>query len=119
MKHFQHTITYLFLLASALAMGQSDTLESACDTTVFGHHYTIKRLAPDGRVVAFGNRDAKARMHGYWCFLHEDAKDRHQGRYKRERRTGHWWLGVHLYVTYDGKGQIKRMEKACLGCPIF
>jgi hypothetical protein len=119
MKLFRYSITCLSLLVSAWVIGQSDTLEIACDTAVFGHQYTVERIAPDGGIIAFGNRDTKGRMHGYWCFLHEDEKQRHWGRYKRDRRTGHWWFGVHLYVTYDGKGQIKRMEMACLGCPIF
>jgi len=94
-------------------------MEIACDTTVFGQRYMLKRVAADGNIVAFGNRDARARMHGYWCFLRGDADSRHQGKYKHDRRTGHWWFGTRLYVTYDHKGEIKRMEKACLGCPPF
>ncbi|MEO8066174.1 MAG: hypothetical protein ABI599_00635 [Flavobacteriales bacterium] len=107
------------LLTIGMAFGQPDMLESSCDTTVFGQHYTRCIKDAEGRYIEFGNRNEKGQRHGWWCELRGDATEHADGEYRNDRRIGNWWMGRHEIWKYNRKGEIISKGKACRACPIF
>ncbi|MBK7381985.1 MAG: hypothetical protein IPI81_01420 [Flavobacteriales bacterium] len=118
---FQSRIILISVLIAATmnANAQSDTTEFACDTTVFGHHYTLCITDQTGHPVEFGNRNDEGQRHGSWCELRGDGTDRAQGEYKNDKRIGTWWASRHEIWKYNRKGEIISKGKACRDCPTF
>ena len=94
------------LLYPAVGVCHSDTLDIACDTIVFGLHYELKQVSPDGRIVAFGHRDAKGRKTGSWCLLRDDDTLRMEGEYRKNLRVGTWWMNNREFFRYDHYGKL-------------
>lgn len=93
----------------------ADTLELACDTVVFGHSYPLKQVAPDGRIIAFGHRDAKGRKTGKWCYLRGEEILRMEGEYHKDVRVGTWWMNDREFFVYDRNGKIMRKGSGMRG----
>src|SRR5690606_19014359 len=99
------------LFCPVLGFGQSDRIEVACDTVVFGHRYTRCITNGNGHFVEFGNRDAEQQRHGLWCEVRGDSAsstvtEYHHGSRVRERwRRGCLW-------RYDENGDIISKGKA-------
>lgn len=103
------------LLFPALCSGQEHTVEMACDTVVFGYSYKAKQVAPDGRIIAFGQHDARGRKTGNWCHLRSEDMLRMEGRYKKDVRVGVWWMNDREFFTYDRSGKIIRKGSGMRG----
>lgn len=99
-----------------LAFGQSAALESACDTTVFGHHYSRCIKDVEARYVEFGNRNDQGQRHGLWCELKGDSASskiieyHHDLRVREEWHRGCLWR-IDEQGTILSKGKADRRSK--------
>ena len=100
------TLFSISLSCAIWCSAQADTLELPCDTNVFGQHYALKQLVTDGRIVAFGHRDAKGRKTGLWCEFRQEDASRMEGAYRKGVPFGVWWMNDREFFTYDRKGRI-------------
>ena len=115
-----HVLMMMVLFSFPIrSWAQSDTLEFACDTTVFGHHYTRCITDSSGHPIEFGNRKKNGLRDGWWCELRGDGTDRAQGEYKNDARVGSWWASRHEIWEYNRRGEIVSKGKACRDCPTF
>jgi hypothetical protein len=100
-----------FLIISTGLMAQLGR-ESACDTTVFDHHYTLCIKNRTGRYIAFGNKNEKGERHGWWCELNGDGAERNEGQYANGIPVDEWWIGCCDIWRYDEKGNILSKGRA-------
>lgn len=103
------------LLYPALCLAQSETIEVACDTVVFGYHYKAKQITKDGHIVAFGSHDARGRKTGFWCHLRDEDMFRMEGQYRKNVRVGTWWMNNREFFTYNRRGKIIRKGSGMRG----
>jgi len=101
----------MMLLMAVPSFAQPDTIETACDTTVSGQHYTRCITDAKHRPISFGNRNDAGMRHGWWCELRKNGKLKKQTEYiedhpvREQSRRGELW-------RYDDKGNIISKGKA-------
>ncbi|MFN6117969.1 MAG: hypothetical protein ACK46G_00825 [Flavobacteriales bacterium] len=119
MTFSRYTTSLTALLITACAIGQTDTLEFACDTTFDRLHYTRCLYTSEHQLIALGNRDKKGRKDGRWCYFTGDIKDRDDGPYKKDVKVGTWWVTDRAFVVYNKRGEIISKGFGCRSCPPF
>ena len=102
------TVMFLFPVQS---WAQTDTLEVACDTMVFGKQYERCITDAELRQISFGNRNNVGERHGWWCELRKNGKLKNQTEYIDGHPVRRRWVGGDLW-RYDDKGNIISKGKA-------
>ena len=105
---------YLLLITAMMSFSmqswaQTDTLETACDTTVLGHHYTLRHSNSADGLITFGNRNKRGQKQGWWCVYYFPGCLVEVGKYRRNIRIG-TWRGLSGHIVYDRKGSIISRE---------
>ena len=111
-------LTTVFIAFTMQSRAQTNSLEVACDTTVFGLHYTRCVTNTEHHMISFGNLNEVGQRHGWWCELRKNGKKKKQTEYIEGHPVRERWVHGDLW-RYDDKGNIISKGKGCGGCPVF
>lgn len=120
MRRASWVLVALVVLSAAQTFAQADVVnETACDTVVEGHRFTICVKDSIGLIAGWGNRNERGERNGWWYYLKSNGAFDSIGRYRRDCKIGIWWVSVHEYVVYGRNEQIKTRQHGCRRCPVF